>query len=221
MAIQYLKNFYRNNSWKLLLSFLFLLFALFILFVITDEVVLEKEESVDLFIFQFLRDHIVSGSVTGFMSAVTQFSSTIFIRIIFPLLIVSLLIFKMYRKAIFLFAAGIGGLLLIYGMKIFFQRPRPPYPLLHKEENFSFPSGHATFSFVFYGAMAYFIWLTDLPKMWKYVAMIFLVALSMMIGFSRVYLRVHYPSDVMGGFCLGYSWLFLMIFAFRKWYPLN
>ena len=139
----------------------------------------------------------------------------------YPSLIVILVIFKRYRKALFTFATGVGGLLIIYGMKLFFARPRPANPLLYKEVDFSFPSGHATFGFILYGMLAYFIWLTDLPKTWKYVAMTFLVLLSLTIGFSRVYLRVHYPSDVFGGFCLGYSWLFLMIYTFRKWYPLN
>ncbi|SFB90933.1 phosphatase PAP2 family protein [Kaistella jeonii] len=221
MKIQFLKDFYANNSAKLLISLLFLLIALFLLVEITDEMVLEKEDNVDFLVFKFFNKYVIRNSLTGFMSLITQFSSTPFIKVVYPFLIIILLIFKFYRKAIFTFLAGVGGLLLIYGMKMFFARPRPPYPLIHKEENFSFPSGHATFSFIFYGTLAYFIWLTDLPKVWKYIAMIFLISLSLTIGLSRVYLRVHFPSDVLGGFCLGYSWLFLMIFAFRKWYPLN
>lgn len=221
MKIQFLKDFYRNNSAKLLMSLFFLVIAFFVLAVITDEMVLEKENNIDFVIFQFFNTYIIRKSLTGFMYAITQFSSGTFIKIVYPFVIVILLLFKLYRKALFTFVAGVGGLLLIYGMKTFFARPRPPYPLVYKEESFSFPSGHATFGFIFYGALAYFIWLTDLPKVWKYIAMVFLIALSLTIGFSRVYLRVHYPSDVVGGFCLGYSWLFLMIFAFRKWYPLN
>lgn len=221
MPIQFLKNFYRESSVKLLLSLFFLILALFVFAVITDEIILEKEENIDLYVFHFFQKFIIRDSLTGFMYAITQLSSAPFIKFAYPFLLVILLLFKMYRKAIFIFAAGVGGLLLIYGMKMFFARPRPPYPLFHKEESFSFPSGHATFGFIFYGTLAYFIWLTNLPKIWKYIAMTFLIALSLTIGFSRVYLRVHYPSDVLGGFCLGYSWLFLMIFAFRKWYPLN
>ena len=221
MNLQFLKNFYQDRSAKLLLSLLFLILALFVFFVITDEIILEKEENIDLYIFHFFQKYLIKDSLTGSMYAITQLSSAPFVKVAYPFLLVVLLLFKMYRKAIFIFAAGVGGLLMIYGMKMFFARPRPPYPLLYKEESFSFPSGHATFGFIFYGTLAYFIWLTDLPKIWKYIAMTFLIALSLTIGFSRVYLRVHYPSDVLGGFCLGYFWLFLMIFAFRKWYPLN
>lgn len=219
--IKYIKGFYDNNSGKFLLSVFFFIVALFIFAVITDEIILEKEETFDLLIFDFFSKHFVSTNLTGYMYNITQLSSVDFVKISYPLLIAVLVVFKFYRKALFALVAGAGGLLLIYAMKMFFVRPRPPYPLLYKEESFSFPSGHATFSFIFYGMLAYFIWLTDLPKVWKYCAMLFLILVSLSIGFSRIYLRVHYPSDVLGGFCLGYSWLFLMIYTFRKWFPLN
>lgn len=221
MPLQYLKKYYRDRSAKLLFSLFFFIVAIFIFAVITDEIILEKEENIDLFVFHFFEKYVIKDSLTGFMFAITQFSSATFIKLSYPFLVVLLILVKMYRKAIFIFTAGVGGLLLIYGMKIFFMRPRPPYPLVYKEESFSFPSGHATFGFIFYGTLAYFIWLSTLPKIWKYITMTFLITLSLTIGFSRVYLRVHFPSDVLGGFCLGYSWLFLMIYAFRKWYPVN
>ena len=218
--IKLIKSYYQNSP-KLLISFLFFLAALFVLSVITNEIIMEKEENIDFFIFKFFETYIVKSSLTDDMYAITMFASAPFIKIVYPLLISILVVFKFYRKALFTFVAGMGGLILIYGMKMFFARPRPLYPLLYKEESFSFPSGHATLSFILYGTLAYFMWLTDLPKVWKYVAMVLLVLLSLSIGFSRIYLRVHYPSDVLAGFCLGYSWLFLMIYTFRKWFPLN
>ncbi len=219
--IKHIKDYYHNNSAKLLLSLLFFVLALIIFGIITDEIILEKEETIDLLVFQFFTKYLISDQLTGSMYAITQLSSVQLMKIAYPLLIVVLLLFKYYRKALFSFVAGTGGLLIIYVMKIFFERPRPPYPLLYREESFSFPSGHATFSFIFYGTLAYFIWLTDLPKIWKYMVMGFLILLSLTIGFSRVYLHVHYASDVLGGFCLGYSWLFLMIYTFRRFFPLN
>ena len=219
--VNFIKNYYHNNSAKLLLSLLFFVLALIVFVVITNEVILVKEETIDFMVFKFLQTHFISDQVTGSMYAITQLSSVQLMKVAYPLLIIVLLLFKYYRKALFTFVAGVGGLLLIYGMKIFYERARPPFPILYKEESFSFPSGHATFSFIFYGTLAYFIWLTDLPKTWKYITMTFLVLLSLAIGFSRVYLHVHYASDVLGGFCLGYSWLFLMIYTFRRFFPLN
>ena len=218
--VQFLKNYYRNHSVKLLISLLFFLMALFTFAAITNEVLFEKEEQIDLMIFEFFKAHIIRPGRTGFMYTITQFSSAPFVKIAYPFLMLALLTGRFYRRALFTVAAGGGGLMLIYITKLFFARPRPLHPLLYREESFSFPSGHATFSFIFYGMLAYFIWLTDLPKIWKYVFMIFLVILSLAIGFSRIYLRVHYPSDVLGGFSLGYFWIFLMIYTFRRWFPL-
>lgn len=219
--VRFIKDYYHNNSAKLLLSVLFFVLALVIFAVITDEIILEKEETIDFLVFEFFKKYLISDQLTGSMYAITQLSSVTLMKIAYPLLIGILVVFKFYRKALFTFVAGTGGLLIIYVMKMFFERPRPPYPILYREESFSFPSGHATFSFIFYGTLAYFIWLTDLPKVWKYIAMTFLVSLSLAIGFSRVYLHVHYASDVLGGFCLGYSWLFLMIYTFRRFFSLN
>ena len=157
-------NYYHNNSAKLLLSLLFFVLALMIFVGITNEIVLEKEETMDFLVFKFFKRYLISDQLTGSMYALTQLSSVVWMKIAYPLLIGILTLFKLYRKALFTFVAGTGGLVIIYVMKMFFQRPRPPYPILYREESFSFPSGHATFSFIFYGTLAYFIWLTDVPK---------------------------------------------------------
>ena len=101
-------------------------------------------------------------------------------------------------------------------MKLFFQRVRPPDPLIAPLQNFSFPSGHATSAFIFYGLLAYLIWKTDLNRTYKYLIATVLIIFSLLIGFSRVYLRVHYPSDVVAGFCIGFSWLVVTISLFTR-----
>jgi len=212
---------FKNHSSKLILSFIFFLGALFLFVAITNEVVLEKEQEVDLWVFKFFKTYIIRNGLTPLMYAITHFCSTVFVQLVYPFLIVMLLIFKYYRKAIFTFVAGAGGMILIYLIKIFFQRPRPPYPLLYKESGYSFPSGHATLSFILYGTLAYFVWLSNFPKTVKILMMFFLMLLSLSIGISRIYLMVHYPSDVLAGFCLGYSWLFFLIYWFRVKYPLS
>lgn len=218
--ILFLKNYYKNNSKFLILSILLFFTAIFVFYAITDEIVLEKETNFDDAVFLFFKNFIVHQHLNETVVAFTKLSSPIFIKILFPLILILLLILKKYRQSLFLFLTGVGGILLISTFKIIFARARPPYPLLFPETGFSFPSGHATFSFIFYGALAYLIWLTPLPKFLKLTFMILLVTLSLLIGISRIYLRVHYPSDVLAGFCLGYSWLLLMIYISRKWFPL-
>lgn len=219
--VQSIKDYYHNNSAKLLISLFFFVLAIIIFVVITNEIIFEKEETLDLVVFKLFKSYIITDQLTPQMYVFSQFSSVSLMKVAYPFLIGILVLFKYYRRAIFTFVAGVGGLALIYGMKMFFERARPLEPILYREESFSFPSGHATFSFIFYGTMAYFIWLTNLSNLWKNIAMTFLMLLSLTIGFSRVYLHVHFASDVLGGFCLGYSWLFLLIYTFRRWFPLN
>lgn len=214
-------EFFKKHSWKLLISIALFLLAIAGFAAITNEVVMEKEENVDLLIFSFFKNHIIRNGLNGYMLAVTFFCSAIFIKFAYPVLLAVLVIFKQLRKAIFAFFAGAGGMILVFAIKTFFHRPRPPYPLLYKETGYSFPSGHATLSFVLYGTLAYFVWISKLPKFLKFLMIAFLLTLSFTIGMSRIYLMVHYPSDVFGGFCLGYSWLFLMIYIFRRWFPLD
>lgn len=213
--------FKKKWSWKLIFSLILLFVAMILFTSIIHEIFVEKEQEDDLLIFHFFHKYIVRNGLTRFMIAITALCSPAFIKIVYPAFIILLLIFKWYRRAVFTFLAGAGGLILISSVKFLFQRPRPQYPLEFLEKGYSFPSGHATFSFIFYGTLAYFLWLTHLPKVAKLVLILFLIMLSLSIGISRIYLKVHYPSDVLAGFCLGYSWLLLLIYYFRKKYPLD
>lgn len=86
--------------------------------------------------------------------------------------------------------------------KLAFHRPRPAIAA-YTEQSFSFPSGHAVIAVSFYGFIAYFLW-RNLKK-WKYKSLIFIVfaITTVLIGYSRLYLGVHYFSDVIAGYLLG------------------
>src|SRR5829696_3195015 len=109
-------------------------------------------------------------------------------------------------------AAVAGSAVIDWLLKGLFQRPRPHFahPLL-VETSYSFPSGHAMESFVAYGMLAYFTVLA--LRSWKArVAVVFGAALLvMLIGFSRMYLGVHYFSDVIAGYAAGGVWLSALI----------
>lgn len=215
-----LKDYYKDNT-LLVLAAIFFLISLFSIWQIADEIVLEKETGFDTYLFDFFKNFIYNEHLNNTVVHITDFSDPVFVGLLFPFYVLVLFIFKLFRRAFFLFAAGLGGMLLFSGLKLIFERPRPPYPILYPESGFSFPSGHATFSFVFYGALAYLIYHTNLSKFWKTFLIIFLLMLSLSIGLSRIYLRVHYPSDVFAGICLGYSWLFILIYYFRHRFPLH
>jgi membrane-associated phospholipid phosphatase len=100
----------------------------------------------------------------------------------------------------------VGGLLINQVMKSFFAKPRPElWTRLISEHSFSFPSGHAVGSMVVYGFIAY-IFARELPIYKKYIYAVASI-LIFAIGFSRLYLGVHYPTDIIAGYGVGLFWL--------------
>ncbi len=103
--------------------------------------------------------------------------------------------------------AIIGAGIIIQAVKLFIKRPRPSFfaPLLH-ESGFSFPSGHSLIAMVVYGLLGYF--LMHLFRGWAWLAVRMLTVLIVVaIGVSRVYVGVHYPTDVLAGWVAGVPWL--------------
>lgn len=100
-----------------------------------------------------------------------------------------------------------GASLLNWIMKLGFHRSRPSAPSLAQAAGYSFPSGHAMIALVFYGMLAYLIWLNFRRGWASYLVIGLLVLLIMAIGTSRIYLGVHYPSDVAAGYAAGGFWL--------------
>jgi len=103
-------------------------------------------------------------------------------------------------------AVLVGGVALEEGLKRMFHRPRPPRPWLTEASGFSFPSGHAMIGIIAYGLLAYWLWKL-LPRPYNRLAAVLAVLFFLAIGLSRVYLGVHYPSDVLAGFAAGVFWL--------------
>ncbi|MBA3674225.1 MAG: phosphatase PAP2 family protein, partial [Chitinophagaceae bacterium] len=111
---------------------------------------------------------------------------------------------------------AISSLVLMLGLKNFFQRDRPLTPLFEAARGYSFPSGHATMSITFYGLLIFLVWL-NIKNIWlKWLFTILLALLIAFIGISRVYLRVHYTSDVLAGFSIGLMWLLLSLWILGK-----
>jgi membrane-associated phospholipid phosphatase len=111
---------------------------------------------------------------------------------------------------------SIGGVSLMFILKNIFGRPRPDNPLLRTVSGLSFPSGHALVSMAFYGLLIYLVWHNVANKVWKWILIVLLIMLILIIGMSRIYLRVHYASDVAAGLALGLIWLVLSIYVVRR-----
>lgn len=121
-----------------------------------------------------------------------------------------LLVRRAYGAALLVLAATFGGFLLSSGLKEFFDRPRPAVvPHLAPAISASFPSGHSMLSSVVYLTLGALLARTVAQRREKiyFIGVSFL--LTFLIGFSRVYLGVHYPTDVLGGWSAGTAWALL------------
>ena len=112
-----------------------------------------------------------------------------------------------------------GGSVAGYIIKEIAARARPPAPYQAiLETGYSFPSNHSIAAIALYGFLAYLIW-KHLPKPFNISSTVASCIIIIAIGFSRVYLGVHYPSDVLGGFLIGGIFLWLGIALMRKLEP--
>ena len=105
-----------------------------------------------------------------------------------------------------------GGEIIVAIIKNLVQRTRPPsMSALVLEKSFSFPSGHVLVAFSFYGLLTYILYKANKKKMWKTIAISMGIAIIGIIAFSRVYLGVHWPSDVLASLALGAAWISMYI----------
>ncbi|MGE5554128.1 MAG: phosphatase PAP2 family protein [Betaproteobacteria bacterium] len=174
---------------------------------IVNEVFLEKQpvwEDV-----QILR--LVNGwanpSFTKFMVGVTTLASLKFVTVAALVVTLMFLARRCYIEAVttVVATAGSGGLVQL--LKLVFHRLRPEvFPPLVVETSYSFPSGHAMVAVSFYGLLAYSL-VRHRPGVPRKLAAGLLLLLVGLVGISRVYLGVHWPTDVLGGYVAGGAWL--------------
>ncbi|EMK1123329.1 phosphatase PAP2 family protein [Listeria monocytogenes] len=110
----------------------------------------------------------------------------------------------------------IGGALIPSIIKNIVQRPRPTYKLI-EQGGFSFPSGHSTGSTVFYGMLAFLLILYVSRRWLRFTIGILALGIVIFVMYSRVYLGVHFPSDVVAGFLIGNAALFSGIGCYFIW----
>ncbi len=164
---------------------------------------------------------LASPALTRAMQIVTLIGSPIPVAIL-TVIAAAIFWYQGYLpRAVALGIAVAGAGVLEFALKLCFQRPRPiPYFDIPAPHSYSFPSGHALGAFCFYSMLAHEI--NSVAGRRRLHSVIWLIAVLMviLIGFSRIYLGVHYPSDVVAGYVAGAVWLIAMIFAereFPKW----
>ncbi|OPG94463.1 phospholipid phosphatase [Chryseobacterium mucoviscidosis] len=159
-----------------------------------------------------------SQGMTRWMELFTWIGSGIPVVIITILSMVVLYVFlKHRRELLFLGCVIAGSAILNTLLKLMFHRARPTIHRIIEVSGYSFPSGHSMAAFSLYGGLAFLIW-KHIPTAVGRVLMIIVSAMFiLMIGMSRIYLGVHYPSDVVGGYFMSGCWLAVCIWFYQRY----
>jgi undecaprenyl-diphosphatase len=168
----------------------------------------------DEFIFRKLR-LITSPALTKFMSFITFFGSFDFLFSAYIILIISYFLKKAKTTGLLITLIGLSSTGILFLLKWLVKRSRPMDPLLHAVNGFSFPSGHAFSGFTFFGLLIYMVWQCKMKRSLKWLISILLFVFISLIAFSRIYLHVHFASDVLAGFCLAIIWLTLSYWIWK------
>ena len=155
----------------------------------------------------------ISYKMTRIFRFITRFGSG---EVILPLWIFTLLLFKNKRKIILSTVNLINIVMINQIFKFLFERPRPTVFRLAEASGFSFPSGHSMVSLAFYGFFLYLLWKTDYTDVLKWIATVAIITLIVLIGVSRIYLGVHFSSDVLAGFSLSMAYLIIFTHFVEK-----
>ena len=175
-----------------------------------------KHKPLDMLIFDKIRPWVntMNNKIMLFITFLGKHQFLIPANLI--LIFYFLLVKKQTWFSIRVITIAISSLVLMLLLKQLFQRKRPLSPLLKAAKGLSFPSGHAIMAVTFYGLLIYILQHSITTDWLKWFLTFLVVVLIILIGFSRIYLRVHYASDVAAGFIIGLLWLLLSL-AVLKW----
>ena len=186
-----------------------ILFICLIGFLALAEDVFHKEiMNGDIIGYEIISKFLISDFVTPIAKFITNFGGAIFLIV---LTIVLFTVIKNKKIGVSIFSNLVIVTILNQLLKGILQRPRPTEYRIIEETGYSFPSGHSMISMAFYGYLIYLIYKYVKNKYIKWTSIVVLSLLICTIGISRIYLGVHYTSDVLGGFFISISYLVIYI----------
>ena len=167
----------------------------------------------DIIGYKLISTFLISDFVTPIAKFITNFGGAIFLSIATVMLF---LFIKNKKIGLSIISNIVIIAVLNQLLKRILQRPRPTEFRIVEETGYSFPSGHSMVSMAFYGYLIYLIYRYIKNKYIKWSLIVLLSILICLIGISRIYLGVHYTSDVLGGFLLSISYLVVYISLIKK-----
>lgn len=202
-----------GNSIVKNLKWIILFLGIILFLAIVEDVFDQEIRKVDMWGYQFIATFLISDLITPIAKFVTKLGGAITLTLITIILLLGL-----KNKKIGLLVAL--NLIISTGLNLLLknivQRPRPNEFRLIDETGYSFPSGHSMVSMAFYGFLIYLIYKFVKSKRLKWALMIVLSILIITIGISRIYLGVHYTSDVLAGFTISVSYLIIYTSIVKK-----
>ncbi|SFJ76241.1 undecaprenyl-diphosphatase [Halobacillus dabanensis] len=198
----------------LLIGFITLGFSIYFFIELSRSVLQTQKLAIDQRAFEIVRKTSFSG-VGPLAKGVSQAGSVIVMVIVSLLLAGYLLFFSPLSRWVGIhFILAMGGISsLTKGMKSLSDRGRPEFMGDFHGATSSFPSGHASGALVFYGFLIYLIMRSKLEPKWKWLINIALILLIILIGFSRLYIGVHFFTDIIAGYLFGLAWLMICLTA--------
>lgn len=212
----------RQIGWRILLGLAGAIVLLWLFGLLADEIFENEFTSLDNGFERWVHSFAnpVLDAVFGFFTTLGSIVGVLVLTVI----IFGVLVWRKHLHSAWLVGLAVaGGVVLNQALKFFFHRPRPElWPVTApRPTTFSFPSGHATVSFCLCGVLIWLGWRFIRPAVWRIVWTILLSFFILMVGLSRIYFGVHYPTDVLGGYISGAFWLvtFLSgVAAYDRWH---
>lgn len=195
-----------RDHYKMILLFVLILLPVFIFFTLAREVIEKNSLAFDEPILLFIHSY-ASPFLNVFFTTITHLGDSVIMIIVAMIFAIYLAYKRIYQKALIL-VFSMGGVAVANSvLKFIFQRDRPTlWQHIVAETNFSFPSGHAMISAGFATALIVLFWNTQYRWLTVAVATIGML----LVGLSRLYLGVHYPSDILAGWCVSVAWVLLV-----------
>lgn len=212
--MNFIKNITQSTNRFTAFSLIFIIGFFLIFWVFAKNLKEHTLHQFDLEIITYIQG-LISPLNTKMMEFFTFLGSTISVVVLLLIGTILMLLNQKKWEALFFIIAVSFSAIFNRLLKWTFQRARPQIHPLITETGYSFPSGHSMTAIVFYGMLAYFLILFLEKRSAKIVIFLLFMSIILAIGISRIYLGVHYPSDVIAGFAAGGAWLFICILLLR------
>ena len=204
------KEFMKKNF-----KWLVLFIALIGFLALAEDVFNKEIMNGDIIGYKIISTFLISDFATPIAKFITNFGGAIFL---ITLTVILVILIKNKKIGLSIFSNLVIITVLNQLLKRILQRPRPTEFRIIEETGYSFPSGHSMVSMAFYGYLIYLIYKYVENRYVKWISIVLLSVLICSIGVSRIYLGVHYTSDVLGGFLVSISYLILFISTVNKFF---